>query len=69
MPFILSYQENGGDLPDNWLQKAKLLDLIALFDLVDKEECGEVRVTDIKRLILTTMVEWESYETIESTFE
>jgi aminoglycoside phosphotransferase (APT) family kinase protein len=69
MPFILSYQENGGDLPDKWLQKAKLLDLIALFDLSDQEECGTVRVADIKRLILKTMDEWESYGTMKSMIE
>ncbi|MEG9298700.1 phosphotransferase [Mangrovibacillus sp. Mu-81] len=69
MPFILSYQENGGNLPDKWLQKAKLLDLIALFDLVDHEECGEVKVADIKRLILSMMDEWESYGVIQNAFK
>ena len=63
--FIISYQDNGGYLPDKWLQKARLLDLISLCGLLDMKECGEVRAKDIKRLILNTMEEWDSYETIQ----
>ncbi|MGR3765483.1 phosphotransferase family protein [Rossellomorea sp. NS-SX7] len=67
-PFILSYQENGGVLPEDWLKKAKLLDLIALLDLLNKEECGEVRVKDITGLIMNMMNEWERYEAVQRTF-
>ena len=63
--FILSYQDNGGNLPDKWLQKAKLLDLISLCDLLNKKVCGEVRLKDIKRLILNTIEEWDSYESVQ----
>ncbi|QDP41579.1 phosphotransferase family protein [Radiobacillus deserti] len=63
--FIVSYKGNGGILPDKWLQKAKLLDLISLCGLLNRKIIGEVRVKDIKRLILNTIDEWESYETIE----
>ncbi|WP_175990581.1 phosphotransferase family protein [Bacillus sp. Marseille-Q1617] len=68
-PFIQSYLENGGGLPENWLQKAKLLDLIALLDLLNKEKCGEVRVKDIKGLIMKMMDEWEGYEAVQRAFE
>ncbi|WP_341985422.1 aminoglycoside phosphotransferase family protein [Rossellomorea oryzaecorticis] len=64
-PFILSYRENGGVLLHEWLQRAKLLDLIALLDLLNKEECGEVRVKDITRLISHTMDEWERYAAVQ----
>lgn len=63
--FIVSYQHNGGNLPYKWLQKAKLLDLISLCGLLNKKECGEIRVKDIKRLILNTMEEWVSYENVQ----
>ncbi|WP_026694125.1 phosphotransferase family protein [Peribacillus kribbensis] len=59
--FMQSYQVNGGCLPDNWLQKAKLIDLIALCGLLNKKECGEVRIRDIKRLLLRTMEQWDMY--------
>jgi aminoglycoside phosphotransferase (APT) family kinase protein len=68
-PFILSYLENGGVLPHKWLQKAKLLDLIALLDLLNKEECGEVRVKDITRLISNMMEEWERYAAVQRALE
>ncbi|WP_386059608.1 phosphotransferase family protein [Thalassobacillus hwangdonensis] len=64
-PFISSYLKHGGDLPQKWLQKAKLLDLIALCELANKEACGEVRVRDIKNLISRTMNEWELYEEVQ----
>jgi aminoglycoside phosphotransferase (APT) family kinase protein len=68
-PFILSYREHGGILPDKWLQKAKLLDLIALLDLLDKEECGEVRVKDLTRLISNMMEEWDRYAAVQRALE
>ncbi|WP_188456733.1 phosphotransferase family protein [Virgibacillus oceani] len=64
--FILSYQNNRGILPEKWLQKAKLLDLIALCSLLDKKECGEIRMRDIIRLILNMMQDWESYNSIQN---
>ena len=64
-PFISGYQDNGGCLPDKWLQKAKLLDLIALVQLLNKKECGAVRVRDIKRLILNMLAEWDLYATVD----
>ncbi|WP_099156754.1 phosphotransferase family protein [Virgibacillus ndiopensis] len=66
--FISSYQNSGGTLPDKWLQKAKLLDLIALCSLMDKKECGEVRIRDIKELILNMMEEWEMYDSVQKRF-
>jgi aminoglycoside phosphotransferase (APT) family kinase protein len=66
--FISSYQDNGGSLPAKWLQKAKLLDLIAMCGLLNKKECGEVRVSDIKRLILNTIVKWEKYDSVQNQF-
>lgn len=67
-PFILSYRENGGVLPHKWLQKAKLLDLIALLDLLNKEDCGKVRVKDITGLISNMMEEWERYAAVQRVF-
>ncbi|WP_282019807.1 phosphotransferase family protein [Planomicrobium okeanokoites] len=64
-PFISSYRDNGGILPQHWLQQAKLLDLIALCDLANKEDCGEVRLRDLQKLIRQTMNEWDSYSTIQ----
>lgn len=64
-PFISSYRDNGGILPQHWLQQAKLLDLIALCDLANKEDCGEVRLRDLQKLISRTMNEWDSYSTIQ----
>ncbi|MCF6409572.1 phosphotransferase family protein [Pseudalkalibacillus salsuginis] len=67
-PFISSYQKHGGHLPAQWLQKAKLLDLIALCDLLNKKECGEARVIDIKKLIQKTMDEWDRFRTVQDKF-
>lgn len=67
-PFISSYRDNGGILPQHWLQQAKLLDLIALCDLANKEDCGEVRLRDLQKLISRTMNEWDSYSTIQEKF-
>ncbi|WP_372870063.1 phosphotransferase family protein, partial [Planomicrobium okeanokoites] len=58
-PFISSYRDNGGILPQHWLQQAKLLDLIALCDLANNEDCGEVRLRDLQKLIRQTMNEWD----------
>lgn len=68
-PFILSYLNNGGVLPQKWLQKAKLLDVIALCDLANKENCGEVRLSDIKELLRKTMSEWELYSIIQENIK
>ncbi|WP_456272411.1 phosphotransferase family protein [Bacillus sp. AK031] len=68
-PFILSYLDNGGDLPQKWLQKAKLLDIIALLDLANKKDCGDIRLRDIKELLSKTMVEWELYYTVQETIK
>ncbi|MFS1512457.1 phosphotransferase family protein [Chengkuizengella sp. SCS-71B] len=59
--FILAYKESGGVLPDDWLRKAKLLELIGLSDLLNKKECNPNRIKDIKRLIQSTMNQWNSY--------
>jgi thiamine kinase-like enzyme len=66
--FISSYRANGGLLPAKWLQKAKLLDLIALCGLLNKKECGEVRVRDIKGLIYNTIGKWEQFNSIQNKF-
>ncbi|WP_409296926.1 phosphotransferase family protein [Peribacillus sp. SCS-26] len=65
-PFITGYTEYGGRLPERWLQMAKLLDLIALCGLLDKEACGEVRSADIRRLIQNTMDDWEQFESLQA---
>lgn len=64
-PFILSYLKNGGELPSKWLQQAKLLDVIALCDLANIEDCGDVRLGDIKELLSKTMNEWTLYSVIQ----
>ncbi|RIW28935.1 aminoglycoside phosphotransferase family protein [Bacillus salacetis] len=68
-PFIVSYLANGGVLPEKWLQKAKLLDSIALLDLVNKSDCGEVRLRDIKGLLNKTMLEWELYSSVQAAIK
>jgi aminoglycoside phosphotransferase (APT) family kinase protein len=68
-PFIVSYLNGGGVLPQKWLQQAKLLDMIALVDLANKEDCGDVRLRDIKELLSKTMNEWELYSTIQGNDE
>ncbi|WP_113928019.1 aminoglycoside phosphotransferase family protein [Bacillus sp. P14.5] len=68
-PFIISYHNNGGVLPQKWLQKAKLLDTIALLDLENKGVCGEVRLSDIKELLNKTMMEWELYSRVQETIK
>ncbi|TMU87532.1 aminoglycoside phosphotransferase family protein [Bacillus sp. BHET2] len=67
-PFIVSYIKSGGSLPEKWLRKSKLLDLLALCDLANSRECGVVRIMDIKRLVLRTLGEWENYEDVEKMF-
>ncbi|BCB03658.1 phosphotransferase family protein [Bacillus sp. KH172YL63] len=57
-PFIESYLNHGGSLPDQWLLKSKLVDLLALCDLANRKECGEVRIRDIRRLISLTLEKW-----------
>ncbi|NDI34486.1 phosphotransferase family protein [Chengkuizengella sediminis] len=59
--FISAYKENGGVLPDDWLKKAKLLEIIGLSDLLNKKECNPNRIKDIKRLIQSTMNQWNNY--------
>ncbi len=68
LPFITAYQKNGGNLPEKWLQQAKLLDLIALSELVNKEVCGTAKSKDIKRLMLKMMTEWEKYDAVQSSY-
>ncbi|MFQ3545273.1 aminoglycoside phosphotransferase family protein [Halobacillus rhizosphaerae] len=65
-PFISSYLKHGGKLPQNWLQQAKLLDMVALCDLANKENCGQVRLLDTQRLIRKTLNEWEVYAGIQA---
>ncbi|WP_409291454.1 phosphotransferase family protein [Peribacillus sp. SCS-37] len=65
-PFITGYKEYGGRLPERWLQMAKLVDLIALCGLLDKEACGEVRSADIRRLIQGTMDDWEKFASLQA---
>jgi aminoglycoside phosphotransferase (APT) family kinase protein len=68
-PFILSYLDNGGVLPQKWLQKAKLMDIIALLDLANKKDCGDIRLRDIKGLLSKTMVEWELYSAVQEAIK
>ncbi|WP_079479077.1 phosphotransferase family protein [Halobacillus salinus] len=68
-PFITGYREQGGQLPPDWLKKAKLLDLIALCDLLNRENCGENRVNDLKVLLLRTVSEWELFEKVQSKLD
>jgi hypothetical protein len=44
------------------------LDLIALCELLNKKAYGEVKVTDIKRLILNMMEEWNIYESVQAEY-
>ncbi|SDL86365.1 phosphotransferase family protein [Sediminibacillus halophilus] len=67
-PFISAYQKKGGILPKKWLQQAKLLDLIALCELTNKEVCGKAKLKDIKRLILKMTVDWEKYEAVQASY-
>ncbi|MBM7553044.1 phosphotransferase family protein [Thalassobacillus pellis] len=67
-PFVEGYLHNGGHLPEQWLQKAKLLDFMALFDLLNKEHCGERRRQDITRIIRRTIEDWEQYDRIQQSF-
>ncbi|MFB6465459.1 hypothetical protein ACE38V_01445 [Cytobacillus sp. Hz8] len=67
-PFIKSYQNNGRVLTKEWLQQAKLLDLIALCQLLNKESCGENRIKDIKRLIINMMEDWNIYDKVQREF-
>ena len=62
---IHSYQEYGGTLPSQWLKKAKLLDLTALCDLLNRPECGEVRLKDLKELIERTIRQWNTFDDIK----
>ncbi|HET7628193.1 MAG TPA: aminoglycoside phosphotransferase family protein [Bacillales bacterium] len=55
--FIKGYTEAGGILPDEWRKLAKLLDLIALLDLLNRSEGGKNRITDLKELIHRTQEE------------
>ncbi|MGM7681178.1 phosphotransferase family protein [Cytobacillus sp. Hm23] len=60
-PLIYAYKESGGVLPSDWLKKAKLLDLIALCQLLNNKKSQPKRIEDIKRLILLTMEQWSEY--------
>ncbi|TGB03724.1 phosphotransferase family protein [Halobacillus salinus] len=68
-PFIVGYRKQGGQLPPEWLKKAKLLDLIALCDLLNRETCGENRVNDLKALLLRTVSEWKLFEKVQSKLD
>ncbi len=65
-PFLSNYVAHGGQLPEKWLQKAKLQDLVALSGLVNREECGETRIADVKRFILQTLGEWDLYGEVQN---
>ncbi|WLR46610.1 aminoglycoside phosphotransferase family protein [Halobacillus litoralis] len=64
-PFISSYLQHGGELPAEWLQQAKMMDVIALCDLVSKKGCEETRLRDIQSLFRKTSREWERYAEIQ----
>ncbi|MCA0970868.1 aminoglycoside phosphotransferase family protein [Halobacillus litoralis] len=64
-PFISSYLKHGGELPAEWLQQAKMMDMIALCDLVSKKGCEETRLRDIQSLFRKTFREWELYAELQ----
>ncbi|MYL71587.1 phosphotransferase [Halobacillus litoralis] len=64
-PFISSYLKHGGELPAEWLQQAKMMDVIALCDMVSKKGCEKTRLRDIQSLFRKTFREWERYAEVQ----
>ncbi|MGR9049795.1 phosphotransferase family protein [Halobacillus faecis] len=64
-PFISSYLQHGGELPVEWLQQAKMMDMIALCDMVSKKGCEETRLRDIQSLFRKTFREWDRYAEVQ----
>lgn len=58
--FIEGFVSGGGNLPDNWRRRAKLEDLVALCDLLNRTESGKNRIADLKRLIVGTMDDFKA---------
>jgi aminoglycoside phosphotransferase (APT) family kinase protein len=49
--FERGYRDAGGQLPDNWLVSSRLLDMLAIVDLLDEEQVIEAVFADCKRLL------------------
>ena len=48
---VSSYLQNGGDLPDNWQTLIRLLDLISICSMLNRENCGPIKDKDLRSLI------------------
>lgn len=59
--FMEGVQSGGMILAPEWKKIAKLVDLIALCELLDNRFGGKNRVNDIKSLIEQTLRKWDSY--------
>lgn len=55
---VQGFVEAGGALPPDWKKAAKLADLLALLDLLNKPQDAVVRTADIGRLIVGTLRRW-----------
>ncbi|HEU5141128.1 MAG TPA: aminoglycoside phosphotransferase family protein [Bacillales bacterium] len=56
--FIKGFESRGGRLPKEWRKLAKLEDLIALCDLLNRSSNGPNRVNDLRALVGTTLDQW-----------
>jgi len=48
---VYSYLQNGGDLPETWPTLIRLLDLLSIFSMLNRENCDLKKETDLKSLI------------------
>ncbi|TLS36088.1 phosphotransferase family protein [Pseudalkalibacillus caeni] len=58
--FLAGLAEGGINLDKNWRKRAKLVDLIALCEMLNNDNGGKVKVHDLKSLIIKTLEDWEN---------
>ncbi|MFD1037791.1 phosphotransferase [Virgibacillus byunsanensis] len=59
--FMEGLQSSGIALQHDWKKVAKLVDLIALCDLLNNSYGGVNRVKDIKHIVTQTIENWKDY--------
>lgn len=58
--FSQGFIDHGGVLPDDWRRLARLVDLLAWLDFLDRPEPGAGRIADAQATFTATMRDWDS---------
>ncbi len=58
--FIQGFADGGGVLPDDWHRLARLVDLLAWLEFLERPDPGAKRIADARQTITTTIRDWDS---------